>query len=102
MKSHALHDALAARNPQAIADILAQHRNTETQSETLLEALYNCTVSEVKNLHTWAEDWLSAAGNNALRISADSRWQAMNTVYQVATQALKAAGATPHCERFIL
>lgn len=100
MNGHALHDALSARNPRAIADALARHRNTEAQTETLLDALCDCTVVEVKHLHAWAEDWLSAAGNNALRVSGDARWQAMNTVYRLAEQAIKASGAMPRRERF--
>ena len=100
MNSHALHDALSARNPQALANALARHRNTEAQTETLLDALYDCSVVEVKHLHAWAEDWLSAAGNNALRVSADARWQAMNTLYRLAEQAIKASGAPLRRERF--
>ncbi len=101
MNGHALHNALNARNPQAIADALAQHRNTEAQTETLLDALYNCSVVEVKHLHAWAEDWLSAAGNNTMRVSGDARWQAMNTVYHLAEQAIKASGATMRRERIV-
>lgn len=100
MNGHTLHSALSERNPQAIADALARHRNTEAQSETLLDALCDCSVVEVKHLHAWAEDWLSAAGNNHLRVSGDARWQAMNTVYRLAEQAIRASGAPLRRERF--
>jgi hypothetical protein len=99
MSGHALHHALDRRDPQALADALAQHRNTETQAETLLDVLYDCTVGEVKRVHAWAEDWLSAAGNNALRVNGDTRWQAMNTVYKLAADAINASGVNMRNEQ---
>lgn len=100
MSGHPLHHALEQRSPLAVAHALAQHRNTEAQSETLLDVMYNCTAVEVKNIHDWAEDWLSDAGNTALRQNGDTRWQAMNTVYQIAAAAIKASGTTLRRERF--
>ena len=99
MRSRALHDALESRSPQAVAEALIHHRNTETQSETLLEVLFDSTAVEVKHIHAWAEDWLSSATNNALRAARHPHWQAMNTVYQVSAQALKASGASTLRER---
>lgn len=100
MNHHDLHSALRLRSPQALADALAQHRNTEAQSETLLDALYNCTAVELKNIHAWAEDWLSDAGHSSQPGAAGARWQAMNTVYQIAATAIKTSGTTVRRERF--
>lgn len=95
-----MHTALAARRPEAVAIALAQYKNTEAQSQALLEALYECTAQEVKHLHAWAEDWLSDAGNNVLRPKGDALWQAMNTLYQTGSAAIKAAGTTMRTERY--
>lgn len=99
MNHRALQEALSARNPRTVAEVLIQQRNTQTQSMLLLDALYECTATEVQHIHAWAEDWLSDTGNSALRTKGDARWQAMNTVYQIAAQALKTSGTTARRER---
>lgn len=96
-----LQEALSARNPRTIAEVFAQHRNAQTQSTLLLDTLYECTAIEVQHIQSWAEDWLSDTGNCTLRDKGDARWQAMNTVYQIATQAIKTSGTTVRRERYI-
>jgi hypothetical protein len=91
--------AIEQRNPQAVADALLRQRDIEAQAQALLAVLYECSMIEVKHIHAWAEDWLSFAINNALRERGDIRWQAMNTVYHLAEQAIKASGATLRRER---
>lgn len=95
-----MHTALAARRPEAVAIALAQYKNTEAQSQALLEALYECTAQEVKHLHAWAEDWLSDVSHGALLNRGDARWQAMHTLYQTGAAAIKAAGTTMRTERY--
>lgn len=90
--------ALEARNPGSIAHYLAHYRRPEDQARVLLDVLYDSTVVEIKALHRWAEDWLSDRTHDALRARSDCRWQAVNSVYVLAGQALRDSGTVRSVE----
>lgn len=98
MSANMVRAAIEARNPGSIANYLTHYRRPEDQARVLFEVMVDSTVAELKALHRWAEDWLSDRTNDALRRSGDARWQAVNSVYLIAGQALRASGTVRSVE----
>ena len=98
MSANMIRAAIEARNPGSIANYLAHYRRPEDQARVLLDVLYDSTVVEIKSIHRWAEDWLSERTNDALRTRKDARWQAVNSVYLLAGQALRDSGTVRSVE----
>lgn len=98
MSANMIRAALEARNPGSIANYLAHYRRPEDQAQALLDIMFDSTVADLKAIHRWAEDWLSDRANDALRARKDARWQAVNSVYVLAGQALRDSGTVRSVE----